>query len=206
MKSYGAKSMVKLTSGKTILETQLQTIDNIFNNYEIILSVGFEADKVIKNLPESKFLRIIENQTYEETNVLEEIRLSLNNCLTSNHILFIYGDVVFNSVALDDITKDGHSTTVVYKGRGQDNEKVGVTVSNDKVTSFGYGISPEWGYITYLTGRELEIFKKIAQDRDKNKIYMFEALNLMLDRNCQLKSHQPDKLMINRIEYAKDII
>lgn len=206
MKSYGAKSLVKLTSGKNILETQLQTLSSVYNNYEVILTTGYEADKVIKNLPDPKLIRIVENQKYEETNVLEEIRLALNNCITADNILFIYGDVVFNTVAIEDITKDGNSSTIIHKGRGPDDEKIGITLVNEKVTSFGYGINPEWGYITYLTGRELDVFKKIAQDRDKNKLYMFEALNLMLDKNCQLKAHQPDKLMINRIEYAKDII
>ena len=47
MRSYGPKCLFK-TSDETILDKQLSIINSSFSNTEIIIVVGFEANKIIK--------------------------------------------------------------------------------------------------------------------------------------------------------------
>ena len=76
-KSYGPKCLLTDKNDITLLSLQINNIRAVYPESEIILTVGFEADKILKKVPSD--VRIIENQLYENTNTIEEIRLSLNN-------------------------------------------------------------------------------------------------------------------------------
>ena len=52
MRSYGPKSLIKITTQKTIIQNQLEIIKDNFVNHEIILVCGFEAEKLMRNTPE----------------------------------------------------------------------------------------------------------------------------------------------------------
>jgi hypothetical protein len=203
MKSYGPKSLIKLSNQQTIIENQISVISLAYPDCEIILTTGFEADKIVKNRPQN--IRLVENQLHESTNLLEEIRLALNNCVNDN-VLIINGEMIFNLEAIDNITKDDISTVIIDSKGLMPDEEVGVTVVNDRVSIFSHGISPKWCNIVYLTGKELKFLKCIANDRDKNKLYLFEALNLVIDKRGGFRSSEPNNLQVNKIESSKDII
>ena len=72
MKSYGPKCLLQANQKETILE---KTISNIKREYplsDIIVVAGFESNKVISSLPH--YVRIVENSSFEETNIVESIR------------------------------------------------------------------------------------------------------------------------------------
>ncbi len=203
MKSYGPKSLITLSTGETILDRQLAVINQAYSGCEIILTIGFEADKMIKKCPPG--IRLVENQLYETTNILEEIRLGINNCVNDN-ILLIQGDVVFNLETIDKITLEDSSAAVVDYKNCELEEDVGVTVIDDKISIFSHGISPRFGNIVYITGKEFKFMKSVVGDRDKNKLYLFEALNLVLEKRGSLRAYNPNKMVIKTISSTKDII
>ena len=73
MRSYGPKSLIKITPEKNIVENQIEIINDNFTNHEIILVCGFEADKLMNNTP--KNLIKIENEnnqlSFSECNVIK---------------------------------------------------------------------------------------------------------------------------------------
>ena len=94
MKSYGPKCLLPISTTQTIIENIIKNVKKGYPNSEITTVVGFEADRVIKTIP--KGVRIIENQFYSETNVVESLRLALNS-ITNTRVLIIYGDLIFNT-------------------------------------------------------------------------------------------------------------
>ena len=100
MRSYGPKSLIKITPEKNIVENQIEIINDNFTNHEIILVCGFEADKLMNNTP--KNLIKIENENYENTNVVRSIGLGLR-AATSENVLVIYGDLVFNEETIKNL-------------------------------------------------------------------------------------------------------
>ncbi len=200
MKSYGPKSLLMLPDGMTLIG---KIIENVYISYpkcELIITVGFEADKIINTLPSS--VHVIENQLYEDTNTLEETRLGLN-AATNENVLLIHGDLIFNNIAFDKINKK-ESSVVVDSVDQIDDAEIGVTIVDDKVTIFAYDLPTKWCYIAYLTGKELGLFRKVVKDRNKNRWYVFEALNEVIKKGGKFNALEPKHMQISRIEKSKD--
>lgn len=200
MKSYGPKSLLMLPDGHTIISKIMENVYLHYPKSELIVTVGFEADKVIDALPPT--VHVIENQLYEETNTLEETRLALN-AATNENVLLIHGDLIFNAIALDKINKK-QSCVIIDSNDQIDDSEIGVTVVDNKVTIFAYDLPKKWCYVAYLTGEELELFRKIVKDRDRSRWYVFEALNEVVLKGGQIKAIEPKHMEISRIEKSKD--
>lgn len=203
MRSHGAKSLIKLTNGETIIQNQISNIGLVYPDCDIVLTVGFGADKIIKQCPPN--VRIVENQLFNETNVFEELRLGLNNIVTDN-ILIVHGEVLFGPDIVEKLTKTGFSTILVDSKGIIEGDEIGVTIVNERATILSYDLSPKWAYIAYLTGKELKLFKSICSDREKNKLYMFEGLNYVLERGGIIKPIEVPNGQLHKIDSTKNII
>ena len=100
MRSYGPKPLIRLDASQNIIERQLEIIQAAFTNCEIILVAGFESEKLMKNTPE--YLIKIENENYERNNVVRSVGMGLR-AATTDKILIIYGDLVFNEQAISNL-------------------------------------------------------------------------------------------------------
>ena len=201
MKSYGPKCLLRSKGDMTIIE---QIVDNVYNVYPLadtIVVVGFEADKVIQTLPPK--VRVVENQLYHDTNIVETIRLALNTVVTDS-VLFVYGDLIFNPETIHDVVNNGSCAIVDSKNRFK-NEEIGVTVVDGKITNFAYGLETKWAQIIFLCGKELEIFKTLCSDRKRNKMYPFEIFNMMINLGGAVSVTEPDNMLIKEIDSLRDL-
>ena len=108
IKSYEPRSLLKI-GGETLLDHQIKLVNNAFEDPEIIVALGYAANKVIKKTKSN--LRVVENQLYSSTGSLESLRLTVNNC-TGDGILFFHGDLYFNPKLTD------------YKSKGRNFEEL----------------------------------------------------------------------------------
>ena len=201
MKSYGPKCLLPFDQQGTIINRPISNLQKIYTFSEIITVVGFEADKIIKVLP--KDVRVIENQLYESTNIVESIRLAMNNSVY-DHVLIVYGDLIFNIDTIKEITSNGSCIVVDSKSRFKD-EEVGVTIVDDMATNFSYGLETKWAHIIYLEGEELNIFQSLCLDRRRNKMYPFELFNVILNRGGSIRTVEPKHMMIREINSLRDL-
>ena len=201
MKSYGPKCLLQSKGDLCIIEQIVDNVANVYPLSDIIVVVGFEADKVIQSLSAS--VRIIENQLYNETNIVESIRLALNNVITDS-VIIIYGDLIFNPEAIHNIADDSSCAIVDSKNRFK-NEEIGVTIVDNKITNFAYGLDTKWAQIIFLTGKELEIFRQLCFDRKRNKMYPFEIFNIMIDHGGVIKTKEPVNMQIREVDSLKDL-
>lgn len=202
MKSYGPQSLLEIDK-TTILDRILENINLHFpKDSEVILTIGFEADKVIKKTPRQ--IRIIENQLYEELGELEEARLAINNCIYDN-VLIMTSDLIFNRHTLDNIRKKGSAVIVDSKNQIPESE-IGVTVAKDKATIFAYEVDPKWANIAYLTGKEFDLFKNVCSNRNNGKWFLFEGLNAVIKKRGKFHALEPKLMKIKKITSSKDIV
>lgn len=201
MKSYGPKCLLRVNNEETIIEKIISNVKKTFSFCEIIVVVGFEADKIIKKL--SPEIRIIENQLYETTNTIESVRLAIHNSVYSN-VLIIHGDLVFNINSIKDITEGG-SCVVIDSRKRFKNDEVGVTIIDNHIANFAYGLESKWAQIAYLENQDLEMFKTLCFDRKRKKMFTFEVFNMMLDRGVKLKAVEPKSMTIKEIDSLKDL-
>ena len=200
MRSYGPKCLFK-TSDETILDKQLSIINSSFSNTEIILVVGFEANKIIKKIPDN--IRIVENQLYQTTNSAESLRLAINNSV-GDKIFFIHGDLIFNRETFNNL--DFSKSFVITDSKNQiEKDEVGITVVKNKATFFSYGLDTKWCHMAFIKGKELSILKSIYSKRGKDKLYTFEILNMIIEKKGVLVSVEPAQMQIKEIDSFKDL-
>lgn len=202
IKSHEPRSLIKIGT-KTLIEHQLSTIRNIFDNPEIIAVVGCKSEKVIKKIRGD--VRIVENQIHDTTNASESIRLAFNNSLKEN-LLFMHGDLYFNTETLKNA--DYAKSFVVIDNKNMISEKeVGLTVCKDAATIFSYGLPTKWCQMAYIAGKELKILKTIFNkfDHTHKKMLSFEILNKMISMGAIFKCYEPEDMSILEIDRIKDL-
>ncbi len=201
MRSYGPKSLIKVTPDKNIIDNQIEIINKNFSNHEVILVCGFEADKLMNNTPDN--IVKIENENYEKTNVVRSIGLGLR-AATSDKVLIIYGDLVFNEETIRNLKPESSSLVVDSSSTMKDDE-VGCNISNHHVEQMLPDIDNKWAQIAYLIDDELEMFKKISWNRDKSHYFGFEAMNEIIEKGGKFKSLSPQGMKITDVDSSKDL-
>lgn len=202
MKSHGSKSLIQLATQETLLDRQITVIRKQYPKAEIIVVVGFQADKIIKDLIGKPDIKVVENELYEETNVVRSIGMALRVASNSN-ILIIYGDIIFNPATLIGLPLH-HSATIVDNKNNFEPDVVGVNIIDGYVGCFSYGLRTKWAQIVYLTGKELSIFKTIACNKDKRKLNTFEILNKVIELDGKIKAIEPQDMKIIEINSTQD--
>jgi len=202
MKSYGAKPLIKLTPDLTIIQNQLNILSQKFRYYEVILVVGFQAYRVMKNTPQD--IIKIENERYAETNVCRSIGMGLR-AATTNRVLIMYGDLVLNKYALNTKFNKGSSLLIDSSNTMTDNE-VGCTISNGMVEQILYELPNKWSQISFFVNKELDMLRQITWNPDNERLYGFEVINQIIDQGGKFRAISPIGIRTNDIDTSKDII
>lgn len=203
MKTHEPRSLLKINN-KTLIEYQIETLNNVFKELEILLVVGYKSEKIIKKLQDHN-IRIIENQLFDETNAGESIRLVVNNNI-HNKLLIIHGDLHFNIETLKGLNYN-KSFLLIDNNLQMSDREVGMAINDNKVTNLSYGLKSKWCQIAYIQGQEYEILKQILL-KDKEQIrkkVSFEIINDIINRGGSFCCIEPDKMKIIEIDCIRDI-
>jgi hypothetical protein len=201
MKSYGPKALIEVGSGQTVLGRQLAVLGRVFPGADIVVVVGFEAERVVRHLPGG--VRVVENECYEATNVARSLEIGLRSS-ACKAALFVYGDLVFNAATFEGLPRDRSSVLVDQAGWFRDGE-VGCNVVDGLAAHFDYGLATKWAQVALLTGRELALFRRLAAGRDKRRHFGYEILNDVLEHDGELAAVRPPKMHIVEIDTSRDI-
>ena len=201
MKSYGSRSLIELKNGQNVIYRQLSILSEVYPQAEIIVVLGFEAFKVLKHIP--KNVRVVINHSYEETSAVYSILLGLINAVNDN-VLIVYGDLVFNHDAVDNIPSDT-STVIVDSNNQLHVDEIGVVINDEQVSYFSYGVPVKWSQILYLTGKELEAFKVLALTKEKQKMFPFEVMNEVIEKIGNIPTLENKNARIVEIDIIKNV-
>ena len=202
IKSNEPRSLIKIGT-KTLIEHQIDVINNNIDNLEIIGVFGYAIEKIIKKI--SGKLRVVENQVYNETNNSESLRLAVNNTNKKN-ILFFHGDLYFNDKVLSNLNFKKSFLLVDNKGMINPKE-IGVTIQNNKATMLSYGLPTKWCQLAFITGKELKILKNILYklQGSQKKLLSFEIINKMISMGANFECYEPKDMSIIEIDCIKDL-
>lgn len=204
MKSYGAKSLLHIYDGRTILRRQLDIVRKKFPEADVFVVLGYQKDKVIKTLP--RWVRVIENTEYENTSIVRSISLALQATITKKALVF-FGDLIFNREALDIANLNKSAVAIDSNGHMNDNE-VDITISEDKIVRFDYDLKTKnkFSQIFLLTNDELHKFKVKGSKAEKKRLMCHEILNEIIDiDNGEFVPFLNPKARIVEVDSSKDI-
>lgn len=204
MKSFGPQSLLRINDqGLKLIDYQLKLIHKVFERqiHQIILVAGHGASRVFEHVPNN--LIKVENERYENTNIARSLSIGLRAC-TSNRILIIYGDLVFNEQALKTTCRD-KSWLLTGNLQCMTDDEVGCTSSNEIAQYLSYNIPTKWGQIAYFTGKELTLLKQILWETSSDMMYGFEIINKIINKGGIFKTTLPEGTKINDIDSSKDL-
>lgn len=171
-----------INNGITYLENHILFIERNYSNIEWYMTIGCDADRIIKKAPNQ--IHLIENMNYKTTNEAEEVRLLLN-ASKAEHILFLLSYKLFND-NIKQLTLSGKSSVLISKEVGE----VGITYENDLAIHLSYGIYNEWLGQLYLGPKEIAITKDILKNRNYQNICLFELINIIIDKGGKIKVYE----------------
>lgn len=188
MKSYGPTSLVSIAN-KKLIDIQIEAIKQTFPNFEIILCIGFDAEKIckyIKNKYINLNIRLVENQLFKNSNSCEAARLALNNTNNSKVIL-CDGNLLLNSNTLS--MMHGVNSCVLIESTPCVNLEIGLNIDEkNQVQYFSFGAYKIWSEIIFLDNYEIiETFRKIISGLEYKNKFIFEALNELIKTKHKLQ-------------------
>ena len=202
IKSNEPRSLIKI-GNKTLLEHQIDLINNNLSNHEIIGVFGYAIDKIVRKAHGK--IRIVENQLYEDTNNSESLRLAVNNTDKKN-IMFFHGDLYFNDAMFKSVDFK-KSFLIVDRKEMMKQKEIGVTIQNNKATILSYGLSTKWCQLAFITGKELKILRNVLSKLhgSQKKMLSFEIINKMIAMGANFECYEPNNMSIVEIDCIKDI-
>jgi hypothetical protein len=208
MKSYGPVSLVTINDIK-LIDLQIQCIRNVFENFEIILCVGFDAEKICKYIRSEHGdtrIRIVENQLHNVSNSCESLRLSLNNT-TNNKVVVCDGNLILNEECLRSIDTD--CSCVLVEEDACENLEIGLNIDDKQIVQhLSYGANNTWSEIFFLNGLEIiESLRKIVTKYDSKTRFVFESINELIKMKYEVKSmsNKNKVIKINNIKMYHSI-
>ena len=186
MRIHGPKSLIPIQGGKTILSNQLENIKECFRHYEIVLIGGYQIDKLTRDIP--KNTKIIYNKNYEKTNVLDSIRLGLEE-ITTDKVIILYGDLIFNKNCLN---LPFYNSSAIVICNTMQKEEVGCIIENNTIENMFYQLPNKWAQISYFTGFELYKLKNLCNHDNYRMWFGFEAINTIISMGGKFEALKPE--------------
>lgn len=188
MKSYGPIPLINISNHK-LIDLQIKAIQQTFTNFEIIVCLGFDAEKTCKYI-RTKYstlpIRVVENQLFNSSNSCESARIALNNTL-NNRILMCSGNLLFSNKVLSSINYN--QTCALIENEPCENLEIGINIdNNNEAQYFSFGAYKTWSEILFLHNAEIiEILRKIVVYPENKNKFIFEALNEVLKTKHKIK-------------------
>jgi len=200
-KNFGPQSLVKLQKNLTILDYQVRIIREQFTQANIILVSGYDHVNVLNNSPEN--IIHIENPLFETTNIVKNITIGLKAC-TTDRVLIIYGNLIFNR-AIVKYKFDKQSLIFLDSTKETTEDDVGCSINDGYIEHILYDLPNKLTQIIYLTGKELELYKKLVYTTNIDTMLDFEIINNIIKNNGQFLAVQNENIRTFNITSYKQV-
>lgn len=175
MKSIGPKAMLKIKNTTTILHHQINQL-NQHNKCNIFLSIGFEAEKIKKGLGSYANVNFMYNPYYKSTNQSKSISLFLEQ-YDSKKLLVISNGILFKNNPFN----TSKSSCIYVLDKPKANFDIGCNYSHNLHYLF-YDLPTPWSECVLFDGTAIAQLKKLISTFNTDKLYLFELINLMIDK------------------------
>jgi len=179
-------ALTNITSQYKLIDYQVSIINSQFENAEIILIVGFEAQEVINYINKQKYknCRIFENVNYNNNSAIDAWRFGIN-CSIQSNCYIIHGDRVFNKRAI--ATKYPNDICISTYKKEKKNSSLGLICQENTLINISYGLPDVWSEIFFIPERHYAMVKDSINNLDAEKIYTIDKFINYINRKTSIR-------------------
>ena len=204
MKSIGSKALLKIKQSMSVIDYQIHEIRKYSSQTKITIVSGFEHDKINKLYNHSKNIEVLYNNTYANTNhgASLSVFLESKDSINSN-LLVIMNGVLFknNPFKLKNNYKSASQIYCINKPKN--NFDIGY-IGESSVEYLFFDLPNKWTECVMFDTESLGLIKSIDKKRI-SQMYLFEIINLLIERKLQFDVITSDKKNFMKINNAKDL-
>lgn len=193
-----SKSLLTDSCGVSLIERQIITLTKELLEPEIIIVTTNNTDRIYKKL-KGYNAHIVENQLFDITNEVEDLRLGLLNATTDNYLILNSNIVMPN---LQGEVLGGNPSWVSYGNESSGRQKAGLNIIDNDIQYFSFDMPFKYNNLAYFCGKESKALRNMCFDKKKNTKFIFEILNDMLEEKANFK---PILQYVPSINSSKDM-
>jgi len=179
------KSLTKLSNGESILERQINALLDYVDKRDITIVVGYKKNMIQEKYPDYSF---VFNRNYKNTNTAKSLLYALDSKKLNSDIIWLNGDVVFDSKILKPIFDlDESSMLVNTKSVGEEEVKYNISsdgsinkVSKDIQDGLGEAVG-----INKILSSHLKEFKYQLEQCSNNNYFEY-GIELLINQNIKI--------------------
>jgi hypothetical protein len=202
MKSIGPRCLLPLRKNLTVIEYQISQLQKIKPS-RITLNIGFESEKILNTLHRYKTLNYLINDKYTITNQANNLISYIKQNKPSKLLVYSSGLLIKNNIILKHELFYNDSCKLFILNKSKHNFDIGC--SNMKNPDYLFYDMPEpWAEICYLNKQAIEVLAD-CNESSLGQMYLFEAINLLLQQNILFDKIYVNKTNIMKIQNMKDL-
>lgn len=175
MKSLGAFSNIEIAKQKTCLDLQKQNLKKKLNIQNIFYIAGHQHCKLDKTPDNVSF---IYNDAYEYKNNGHSLVLGINQS-TADHVVLLFNKILFHHKIFNRLNYD--QSHIFINDNVLNEYKLGCIINNGIIDNIFYNLPNKLTGIYVLTGKELELLKKLVQEhKNIDNMFIFEIINFII--------------------------
>lgn len=204
MKSIGSKALLKIKQSMSVIDYQIHEIRKYSSQTKITIVSGFEHDKINKLYNHSKNIEVLYNNTYANTNHGASLSVFLESKdSTNSNLLVITNGVLFKNNPFK-LKNNYKSKSQIYCiNKPKNNFDIGY-IGESSVEYLFFDLPNKWTECVMFDTESLGLIKSIDKKRI-SQMYLFEIINLLIERKLQFDVITSDKKNFMKINNVKDI-
>lgn len=198
------KAMVHIDEDRTILDQQLENLENLVELEDIVIVVGFKKELIMEKHPD---LSYIYNREYRETNTSKSLLLALKK-IKNDDILWLNGDIVFEGEILCSIQEKTRENLVFVNNSRVSDEEVKYTLNKEGyIREISKSVENPLGEavgINFIKKENLEEFSSCLEICE-NMDYFEKGIEFAIERGIKFLPVDVEDNFCTEVDFQNDL-
>ncbi|MBA3239444.1 MAG: phosphocholine cytidylyltransferase family protein [Parachlamydiaceae bacterium] len=201
-KSILPKPLTLLSDGKSILQHQIEALEQYFSRHDIMVVVGYHKELIIEANDDLLFVYA---PGYAKENTSKSLLRAIKKC--EDDFLWINGDLLFHPSIIGKLIAQKRTTMVVTKRPVGEEEVKYTTTSEGRITAVSKTIVAGEGEaigINFFTAESLPLLQETleaCQDSD----YFEKAIEMCISEGLKVWSCPVENSLCTEIDFPSDL-
>lgn len=198
LKSKGCAALLRAGTTETLLELQIKNIRKIYSDADITYIYGFDSQKFLSFI-DSKNLNVktVFNKNFDRYNEAYSLRVALDNVENVSDALLFNGYILPSYKMFKTLDQKQSKVFIHTSLKG----RLGCIINNEKIEHIFFGLNNYLQDMYYIQKHDLEKIKNICSAEGNRNCFLFEIINLAIDKGCTFYSHNITKNIHNEKKY-----